>query len=70
MSNNTETIAILDHDNHILYLEEIDMDVVDEKYNGEEEEYIKANYDLDENWTWDYIVSKVTNYPELKNILK
>ena len=46
MNNNTETIAILDHDNHILYLEEIDMDVIDEKYNGEEEEYIKANYDL------------------------
>ena len=67
MSNNTETIAIIDHDNHILYVEEIDMDIVDEIYNGEEEEYIKANYDLGENWTWDYVVSQVANYPELKH---
>jgi hypothetical protein len=70
MSNNIERIVILDHDRHTVYIEDIDMNVVDEKYNGEEEEYIKANYDLGKNWTWDYIVSQVTNYPELKNILK
>lgn len=59
MSSNTETIAILDHDNHTLYIEEIDMDIVDEKYNGEEEEYIKTNYNLGKYWTWDYITEMV-----------
>ena len=68
MSNNTERIVILDHDRHIVYFEDIDMDVVNKKYNGEEEEYIKDNYDLSGYWTWDYIVSQVTNYPGLKTI--
>ena len=50
-----ERIAIIDHDNHCLYIEDIDEDILDSKYQGQEEEYILDNYDLSNYWTWDYI---------------
>ena len=49
-----ERIAIIDHDSHRLYVEDIDEEVLNEKYNGEEEAYIKDNYNL-ENFSWDFI---------------
>ena len=50
-----ERIAILDHANHHLYVEDIsDADL--EAYNGSEEDYIKDNYTFDGGWSWDYIV--------------
>lgn len=50
-----ERIAILDHANHHLYIEDIsDADL--EAYNGSEEDYIKDNYTFDGDWSWDYIV--------------
>lgn len=48
-----ERIAIIDHNEHQLYVE----DVSDEelaKYNGDEEKYIEDNYDI-ENYSWDYV---------------
>ena len=50
-----ERIAILDHENHRLIIEDIsDKDL--EKYNGEEEAYIRDNYDLNpDDYSWDYI---------------
>lgn len=47
-------VAIIDHDNHALYIEDISESDL-EKYNGEEE-YIKNNFTLGENWEWDYII--------------
>ena len=56
-------IAIIDHETHNLFIEDIDDDVLDEKYGGEEEAYIKDNYkNLGDNWSWDYIV-QTTYYP-------
>lgn len=51
-----ERIAIIDHLEHTLFIEDIDEDMLQEKYGGEEEEYIKDNYWLSENWSWEYIV--------------
>lgn len=51
-----ERIAIIDHNYHRLYVQDIDMDVINEKYGGNEEDYIKDAYDLSDNWSWDYIV--------------
>ena len=56
-----ERIAIIDHDNHRLYVEDIDEEVLNEKYNGEEEAYIKDNYTL-ENFSWDFI-TETEYYP-------
>lgn len=49
-----ERIAIIDHDTHELWIEDIsDEDL--EKVNGEEETYIKQNYPTLENYSWDFI---------------
>ena len=50
-----ERIAIIDHDEHKLFIEDLDEDELAEKYNGEEEKYIKDCYTLSDNWTWEYI---------------
>ena len=57
-----ERIAILDHDNHTLFIEDIDEDELYEKYGGEEEKYIKDCYTLGENWSWEYI-TRIEYYP-------
>ena len=57
-----ERLAIIDHDNHQLLIEDVDVNVLNEKYNGEEEDYIKDNYELGENWSWEW-VTVVEYYP-------
>lgn len=54
-----EIIAIIDHDNHKLYVEDIDMDVLERDYGGEEERYIKETYDIGDNYSWDFITDIV-----------
>ena len=54
----TERIVIIDHDTHQVFIEDIDTDILNEKYNGEEEDYIKDNYVL-ENWSWDFVANIV-----------
>lgn len=49
-----ERLAIIDHDRHKLYIEDIDEDVLAE-LGGDEQKYIDENYNL-ENYSWDYIV--------------
>lgn len=53
--NGIERIAIIDHAMHTLYIEDIPLKVLEEEYNGEEEDYIKDNYTFDGEWEWDYI---------------
>lgn len=50
-----ERLAIICHDSHTLFIEDVDEDLLREKYNGEEEAYIKDNYCVSENFSWDYI---------------
>jgi len=52
-----ERIAIIDHDTHTLFVEDVPEDILNERYNGDEEAYIKDCYNLGDNWSWDYIVS-------------
>lgn len=49
-------IAIIDHETHTLFVEDVDEEILETKYGGEEEAYIKDNYTLGDNWSWDYIV--------------
>ena len=51
-----ERIAIINHDTHELFIEDIDENILESKYNGQEEEYIKDNYANISNFSWDYIV--------------
>lgn len=52
-----ERIVIIDHEDHVLYIEDVPVDQLEKYYHGEEEDYIKDNYpDLqDKFFTWDYI---------------
>lgn len=50
-------LAILDHASHTLFVEDVNETLLEQKYNGEEEAYIKDNYDISNFFSWDYIVS-------------
>jgi hypothetical protein len=47
-------IAIIDHNEHELMVEDVNEQELAEKYNGDEQAYIDDNYDL-ENYSWDWI---------------
>lgn len=55
-------VAIIDHEYHSLYVEDIDEDILNNKYGGSEQDYIEDNYDLGE-YSWDYIVDS-TYFPK------
>lgn len=52
-----ERLAILDHDSHTLFVEDVTEETL-AKYDGEEEAYIEDNFAL-ENYSWDYITATV-----------
>lgn len=54
----TERIVIIDHETHQVFIEDIDTDILNEKYDGEEEKYIRDNYVL-YNWSWDFVTNIV-----------
>lgn len=60
MNREFERLAIIDHENHRLFIEDVDLDILEKNYHGEEEDYIKDNYTLSDNFSWEWIV--VTEY--------
>ena len=54
-NNGTERIAIIDHTTHTLYIEDIPLSLLEEEYNGEEEDYIADNYTFSGEYSWDFI---------------
>lgn len=48
-------IAVIDHDRHTLFVEDINDSILEGQYGGDEQMYIEDNYNLKE-YTWDYIV--------------
>ena len=53
-----EMLAILDHYNHTLIIDEVP-DKTLQKYNGEEEDYIKDNYEFEGDWSWEWVTDIV-----------
>lgn len=51
-------IAIIDHDKHNLIIEEVSEETINEKYNHEEEDFIKATHPELKNYSWDYIINE------------
>jgi len=51
-----ERIAIIDHEYHKLYVEDIPDEILDAPEWDDEEAYIKDNYTFEGKWSWDYIV--------------
>lgn len=57
-----ERLAILDHETHTLYVDDVSDETL-AKYDGEEEDYIEDNYAL-EDYSWDYIDATVYEAPD------
>jgi hypothetical protein len=54
-------LAIIDHLNHQLFIENADEDEIQAKYKGEEEDYIRDKYGFkdDEPFSWDFINQQI-----------
>ena len=48
-------IAIIDHNEHDLIIEDINEEVLEKEYGGDEQKYIDENYSLEANYSWDWI---------------
>ena len=57
-------IAIIDHDSHTLFVEDINDEILQGQYGGEEQNYIDDNYSLGD-YSWDYIVDS-QYFPEME----
>ena len=49
-------LAVIDHAAHRLYVEDVSEELIESKYNGNDEDYIKDNYTFEGEWSWDYII--------------
>lgn len=48
-------IAIIDHTNHTLFVEDVNEEILEDQYGGDEQKYIDENYNL-KDYSWDYII--------------
>ena len=48
-------IAIIDHAAHELMVEDVNEEVLESNYGGDEEAYIKDNYTFEGDFSWDWI---------------
>ena len=48
-------IAIIDHSSHELMVEDINEEVLESRYNGDEQKYIDDNYTFEGDYSWDWI---------------
>ena len=55
-------IAIIDHTNHTLFVEDINEEILEGQYGGDEQLYIEDNYSLKE-YSWDWI-TETQYFPE------
>ena len=54
-------LAIIDHFNHQLFIENADDNEIQTKYKGEEEAYIRDKYGFKDNepFSWDFISQQI-----------
>lgn len=48
-------IAIIDHNEHDLIIEDINEEVLEKQYGGDGQKYIEDHYDI-ENYSWNWII--------------
>lgn len=56
-------IAIIDHSDHSLLIEDINEQALENVYGGDEQKYIDDNYTFDGDYSWDWI-DDTEYYPE------
>lgn len=52
-----ERLAIIDHETHKLFIEDVDEEMLEKDYGGSEQAYIEDTYLLNRHWSWDYITN-------------
>lgn len=55
-------LAIIDHENHALYIEYVNDEILEGQYGGDEQLYIEDNYNLKE-YAWDWFTD-IQYFPE------
>ena len=64
-------IAIIDHNEHDLIIEDINEEVLEKEYGGDEQKYIDDHYDI-ENYSWYWITDSYylpdDNYGDLMEV--
>ena len=58
-------IAIIDHNKHTLYVEDINDEILEGQYGGQEQNYIDENYTFEGEYPWDYICD-TQYFPEME----
>ena len=48
-------IAIIDHNEHELLIEDVNEQELEERYGGDEQAYINDNYTFEGDYSWDWI---------------
>jgi hypothetical protein len=56
-------LAIIDHNDHELLIEDVNEQELEEKYGGDEQAYINDNYTFEGDYSWDWITD-TQYYPE------
>ena len=66
---NAVTLAIIDHNEHQLFIEVADGNEIETKYNGEEEAYIRDKYGFndDDLFSWEYLTKRIETFGEKGN---
>lgn len=49
-------LAIIDHADHTLMVEDVNENELKDNYGGDEQAYIDANYTFEGDYSWDWIV--------------
>ena len=60
-------IAIIDHSDHELLIEDINEQELEEKYGGDEQKYIDENYTFEGDYSWDWITD-TQYFPEGESV--
>jgi hypothetical protein len=65
-------IAIIDHLNHQLFIEFADEQIIQDKFKGEEEDYIRDKYGFNDNdlYSWEYLTEKIEVFGTLEQANK
>jgi hypothetical protein len=63
-------LAIIDHLEHQLFIENADENEIKEKYNGEEEDYIRDKYGFtdDDLFSWEYLKQRIEIIGDIKDM--
>ena len=63
-------LAVIDHLEHKLFIENADENEIQEKYNGEEEDYIRDKYGFtDEDlFSWEYLTQRIEIIGDIRGL--